>query len=89
MAESIRERMTVNHTRSSVGTVMEAARPMRDEDAGVIPVVKKTATVGTISDRDSAICVAVGAARSPEAAVIDPQQEVGGSTREVVEGIST
>jgi CBS domain-containing protein len=89
MAESIRERMTVKHARSSVSTVMEAARPMRDEDAGFIPVVKGTTFAGRVSDRDIAFHVAVGAARSPEAAMIDPQQGLGGTTREVVEGIST
>ena len=88
MAESIRERMTVNHARSSVSTVMEAARPMRDEDAGLIPVIEKTSFVGIVNDRGSAIFAAVTARCSPEAAMIDPQQELGGTTREVVEGIS-
>ena len=67
---------------------MEAARPMRDEGAGLIPVVKTT-IVGTVTDRDSAIRVAVAAERAPEAATIDPQQQLGGKTRKVVEGIST
>ena len=89
MAESIRDLMTVNHARSSVSTVMEAARPMRDEDAGLIPVVKGTTFVGTVSDRDTAFHVVVAAERSPEAATIDPQQGLGGTRREVVEGIST
>jgi CBS domain-containing protein len=89
MAESIRERMTVNHARSSVSTVMEAARLMRDEVAGLIPVVKGTTIVGTVSDRDTAFHVVAAAARSQDAATIDPQQELGGKTREVVEGIST
>jgi hypothetical protein len=52
-------------------------------------VVTATTVVGTVSDCDTAIRVAVAAARSPEAATIDPQQERGGTTREVVEGIST
>jgi predicted transcriptional regulator len=52
---------------------MEAARPMRDEGAGLIPVVNKTSIVGTVTDRDSAIRVAVAAERSPEAATIDPE----------------
>jgi hypothetical protein len=67
--------------------MMEAARLMRDEGAGLIPAVKTT-IVGTVTDRESAIRVAVAAERSPEAATIDPQQELGGTTREVVEGIS-
>jgi predicted transcriptional regulator len=90
MADSIRELMTVNPRSLECGsTVMEAARQMHDEDAGLTPVVTATTVVGTISDRDTAIRVAVAAARSPEAATIDPQQERGGTTREVVEGIST
>jgi predicted transcriptional regulator len=68
---------------------MEAARQMRDEGAGLIPVVKQTTIVGTLTDRDSAIRVAAGAERSPQAATIDPQQGLGGMTRKVVEGTST
>jgi predicted transcriptional regulator len=68
---------------------MEAARLMLDEDAGLIPVVKQTTIVGTVTDRDSTIRVAVGAERSPEAATIDPKQGLGGTTRKVVEGTST
>ena len=36
-----------------------------------------------------AIHIAVAAVRSPNAATIDPQQQLGGKTRKVVEGIST
>ena len=55
-----------------------------------ITVVKNTTTVGTVvAGRESAIRVAVGAARSPEAATLDPKQRLGGATRKVVEGIST
>jgi hypothetical protein len=54
---------------------------MRDEDAGLIPVVKQTTIVGTVTDRDSTIRVAVGAERSPEAATIDLKQGLGGTTR--------
>ena len=90
MAESIRELMTVNPRSLECGsTVMEAARLMRDESAGLISVVRQTTIVGTVTDRDTAIRVAVGAERSPKAATIDPQQGLGGTTREVVEGIST
>ena len=90
MAECIRELMTVNPRSLECGSaVMEAARLMRDGDAGLIPVVKGTTIVGTVTDREIAIHVAVAAGRSPEAATFDPQQELGGKTREVVEGIST
>jgi CBS domain-containing protein len=90
MAESIRDLMTVRSRSLERGsTVMEAARLMRDEGAGLIPVVKRTTIVGTVTDRDSAIRIAVGAECSPQAVTIDPQQEVVGTTREVVEGTST
>jgi CBS domain-containing protein len=90
MAESIRDLMTVRPRSLERGrTVMEAARLMRDEGAGPVPAIKRTTVVGTVTDRDSAIRIAVGAERSPKAVTIDPQQEVVGTTREVVEGIST
>jgi CBS domain-containing protein len=90
MADSIREVRTVRTRSLERGsTVMEAARLMRDEGAGLIPVARQTTIVGTVTDRDTAIRVVVGAARSPEAATIDPQQHPGGTTRKVVEGIST
>jgi hypothetical protein len=89
MAESIREVRTVRPRSLERGsTVMEAARPMRDEDAGLIPVIEKTSIVRMVNDRGSPILAAVTARCSPEAAMIDPQQELGGTTREVVEGIS-
>jgi CBS domain-containing protein len=90
MAESIREVRTVRTRSFERGsTVMEAARLMRDEGAGLISVVRQTTVVGTVTDRDTAIRVAVGAERSPEAATIDPEQGLGGTTRKVVEGTST
>ena len=65
---------------------MEAARLMRDEDAGLIPVVEGEKLVGTVTDRDIAIRV-VAEAKSPESitvgeiasrelVAIDPQQEL-------------
>jgi CBS domain-containing protein len=58
MGKSIRDAMTANPR--SVGkdaTVVEAARSMRDEDAGIIPIVDGDQLVGTITDRDIAIRV--------------------------------
>jgi predicted transcriptional regulator len=90
MTESIRELMAVRpHSLECGSAVMEAARLMRDEGAGLVPVVKETTIVGTAADRDSTLRVAVGAACSPNAVTIDPQQDVVGTTREVVERIST
>jgi CBS domain-containing protein len=87
MAESIRELMTKDpRTLASGSTVMEAARLMRDEDAGIIPVVDGDKLVGTVTDRDIAIRVVaegkspenvtVGEIASRELVTIDPQQEL-------------
>lgn len=87
MAHSIRDLMT-NNPRSleSGSTVMEAARLMRDEDAGIIPVVEGERLVGTVTDRDIAIrvvaegrapeSVTVGEIASRELVTIDPQQDL-------------
>lgn len=65
---------------------MEAARPMRDEDVGTIPIVEGDKLVGTVTDRDIAIRV-VADGKSPdkttvqeipsrELVTIDPQQDL-------------
>ena len=87
MAESIRELMTKDpRTLSSGSTAMEAAQLMRDEDAGIVPVVDGDKLVGTVTDRDIAIRVVaegkspesttVGEIASRELVTIDPQQEL-------------
>jgi CBS domain-containing protein len=87
MPESIRELMTKNpRALSSGATVMEAARMMRDEDTGIVPVVDGDKLVGTVTDRDIAIRVVadakapdtttVGEIASRELVTIDPQQEL-------------
>jgi CBS domain-containing protein len=87
MAESIRELMTKDPRAVQSGaTVMEAARLMRDEDAGIVPVVDGDKLVGTVTDRDIAIrvvaegkspdAVTVGEIASRELVTIDPQQEL-------------
>jgi CBS domain-containing protein len=87
MAESIRDLMTKNpRSLESGSTVIEAARLMRDEDAGIIPVVEGEKLVGTVTDRDIAIRVVaegkspesmtVGEIASRELVTIDPQQEL-------------
>jgi CBS domain-containing protein len=70
----------------SGSTVMEAARLMRDEDAGIIPIVEGEKLVGTVTDRDIAIrvvaegrqpeSVTVGEIASRELVTIDPQQDL-------------
>src|SRR5690348_13880662 len=87
MARSIRDLMT-NNPRSleSGSSVMEAARLMRDEDTGIVPVVEGERLVGTVTDRDIAIrvvaegrspeSVTVGEIASRELVTIDPQQDL-------------
>src|SRR5581483_9843129 len=87
MAQSIRELMTDNpRSLESGSTVMEAARLMRDEDTGIVPVVEGERLVGTVTDRDIAIrvvaegrspeSVTVGEIASRELVTIDPQQDL-------------
>jgi CBS domain-containing protein len=87
MAESIRDLMTKDpRTVTSGATVMDAARVMRDEDAGIVPVVEGDKLVGTVTDRDIAIRVVaegkstesttVGEIASRELVTIDPQQDL-------------
>jgi CBS domain-containing protein len=87
MAERIREVMTSDpRSLESGSTVMEAARLMRDEDAGSIPIVEGEKLVGTVTDRDIAIrvvaegrepeSVTVGEIASRELVTIDPQQDL-------------
>ena len=87
MAESIRELMTTNpRSLESGSSVIEAARIMRDEDAGIVPIVEGEKLIGTVTDRDIAIRVVaegkspesttVGEIASRELVTIDPQQEL-------------
>jgi CBS domain-containing protein len=59
----LRDVMTPNpRTLDSTATVQEAARVMRDEDTGVVPIVENGKPVGLITDRDIVVrAVAVGA----------------------------
>jgi CBS domain-containing protein len=87
MAESIRELMTKNpRSLESGSNVMEAARLMRDEDVGIVPVVEGEKLIGTVTDRDIAVRVVaegkspenttVGEIASRELVTIDPQQDL-------------
>lgn len=52
-ARTVREIMTSNpKTVTQTDTVVTAARIMRDQDAGVVPVVDGKKVVGLVTDRD-------------------------------------
>jgi CBS domain-containing protein len=87
MAESIRKLMTKDpRSLESGSTVIEAARAMRDEDVGIVPIVEDGKLIGTVTDRDIAIRVVaegkspdsttVGEIASRELVTIDPQQDL-------------
>jgi CBS domain-containing protein len=87
MAESIREMMTKDpRSLESGSSVMEAARLMRDEDVGIVPIVEGEKLVATVTDRDITVRVVaegkspesttVGEIASRELVTIDPQQEL-------------
>lgn len=87
MAKSVRDLMTSNpRTVSSDSTVVEAARIMRDEDTGIVPIVDGDRLVGTITDRDITIRViaeekdakstGVREVASTDLVTIDPQQDL-------------
>jgi CBS domain-containing protein len=92
MAESIREVMTSNpRSLESGSTAVEAARLMRDEDVGIVPIVEGEKLVGTVTDRDIVTrvvaegktpeSVTVGEIASRELVTIDPQQDLDDALR--------
>jgi CBS domain-containing protein len=87
MAESIRDVMTSNpRSLESGSSAVEAARLMRDEDVGIVPIVEGKKLVGTVTDRDIVTrvvaegktpeSVTVGDIASRELVTIDPQQDL-------------
>ena len=87
MAEGIRDVMTPDpKSLGSGGNAIEAARLMRDEDTGIIPIVEGDKLIGTVTDRDIALRVVaegkdpetttVGEIASRELVTIDPQQDL-------------
>ena len=86
MAQTIRDLMTENpRTVTADSTVEEAARIMRDEDTGVVPIVEGDNLVGVITDRDIAIRVVaegkggdtpVRGIASKDLVTIDPAQDL-------------
>lgn len=65
MAETVRDVMTPGpRTVESTATATAAARVMRDEDVGLVPIVESDRVTGMVTDRDIAVRV-VAEGRSP------------------------
>jgi CBS domain-containing protein len=87
MGKAIKDAMTSNpKTVTSDQTVVDAAKIMKQEDAGVVPIVDGNRLVGVITDRDIAITV-VAEAKDPQSTrvteiasrdlvTVDPQQDL-------------
>jgi CBS domain-containing protein len=87
MAKTIREIMTANPTTVESSTpAVEAARTMRDEDVGLLPITEGDQLWGTITDRDIVVravaegrdvqSTTVGEIASRDLVTIDPQQDL-------------
>ena len=87
MGQSIRDIMTSNpRTVEPSKTVVDAARIMKQEDAGVVPVTENGRLTGMVTDRDIAIRVVaegkdpksttVREVASTDLVTIDPQQDL-------------
>jgi CBS domain-containing protein len=87
MGQNIREIMTANpSTVEPDQSVVEAAKIMKQEDAGVVPVTENGRLTGMVTDRDIAIRVvaegkdpqstAVREVASKNLVTIDPQQDL-------------
>jgi CBS domain-containing protein len=96
MGKNVKDVMTSNPTTvQSDATVVEAARIMRDQDAGIVPVVENEQLSGTVTDRDIAVRV-VAEGRDPDATTVreiastdvvsvEPQQELSEALRLMAE----
>jgi CBS domain-containing protein len=87
MAQSIRDVMTSNpSTVDANAPIVEAARIMKQEDAGVVPVIENGRLTGMVTDRDIAIRVVaegkdpgsttIGEVASTNLVTVDPQQDL-------------
>jgi CBS domain-containing protein len=83
----IRELMTQNpRTVSASATVVDAAKLMREEDAGIAPIVDGDRLLGVLTDRDIAIKVVAegkdpqstkaGDVASKNLVTVDPEQDL-------------
>jgi CBS domain-containing protein len=88
---AIREVMTPDPTTVEPGTsAQDAARKMKSEDVGSLPIVDGGRLVGMVTDRDLALRLVaegksadtpVGELGSRELVTIDPQQDLGEAAR--------
>ena len=87
MGKTISDVMTQNpSTVESNQTIVDAAKLMKTEDVGLVPIVEGQKLIGTITDRDIAIKV-VAAGKDPQSTkvqeiastnlvTVDPQQDL-------------
>jgi CBS domain-containing protein len=85
--KQVREAMTANpRTVTADSSVAEAARLMRDEDTGIVPITEGDRLIGVVTDRDVAIKV-VADGKDPQSAkvtevasknlvTVDPEQDL-------------
>ena len=87
MGKSIQEVMTSNPTTVEAGsTVVEAAKIMKQEDVGIVPIVEGDRLVGTVTDRDIAVRIvaegkdpqstSVSEIASTDVVTVDPQHDL-------------
>ena len=87
MAKTVKELMSSTpRTVSADQTIVDAARAMRDENVGLVPVVDGERLVGTVTDRDITIRVVaeqqdpastrVQEIASTDLVTVDPQQDL-------------
>lgn len=92
MAKKIREVMTTNpRTVDPTTPIVDAARMMRDEDVGPIPIVENNQCTGILTDRDIVLRVVadgkdpatttVGDVASRDLITIDPEQTLDEAAR--------
>ena len=92
MAQNVSEVMTANpRTVGSSTSVLEAARLMKSEDVGSVPIVEDERLIGVVTDRDITIRVAaegkdpqsttVGEIASRDIVTVDPQQSIDEAAR--------
>jgi CBS domain-containing protein len=92
MRKSVRDVMTQNPRTCDAGSsVIEAARVMKEEDVGSVPVLESGRLIGTLTDRDIVLRI-VAEGRDPQSTkvmevassdlvTIDPQQNLDDALR--------